>query len=266
MNAMRLICFLGLCFSVNAAVAGPVSGLQSLKGPAPQIESKDPNITYDFNLDGEKFFVRFPTGYNGVLPSGLLVFLSPADEFVDLPPGWAGVLDKNKLIFVAPQSVGNKQPTGRRAGIAVVAARKLQEIAKIDPKRIYVGGFSGGARIAAYTAFAHPELFRGVLDICGSEFPGKVEKVKATEKDEYGSFVLDEARIESARQQVKFTIVTGAKDFRYGNLLDIYRGGYEKNGYAAKLIDVPGMGHAICSDKQLAEALTFLDSPLVQKK
>ncbi|MEI6071091.1 MAG: hypothetical protein WCS31_04820 [Verrucomicrobiae bacterium] len=262
----RLIFLLCFCLTVNVVMAGPTSGLQALNGPVPQIESKDPNITYDVNLDGEKFFVRYPSGYNSVFPSGLLVFLSPSDEFADIPPGWASVLDKNKLIFVAPQSVGNKQPTGRRAGMAVVAARKFQEMAKIDAKRIYVGGFSGGARIAAYAAFAHPELFRGVLAICGVGFPGKVEKVKATEKDEYGWFVLDEARKESARQQIKFAIITGAKDFRYGNLLDIFQGGYEKNGYAAKLIDVPGMEHAICKDKQLAEAISFFESPLVQKK
>lgn len=262
----RLICLLGLCLTINVALAGQTSGIQALEGPIPQIESKDPNLTYDVNLDGEKFFVRYPSGYNSAFPHGLLVFLSPSDEFADIPPGWASILDKNKLIFVAPLSVGNKQPRGRRAGMAVVAARKFQEMATIDAKRIYVGGFSGGARVAAYAAFAHPDLFRGVLAICGIDFPGKVEKIKATEKDEYGWFGLDDARKESARQQIKFVIITGAKDFRYGNLLDILQGGFEKNGYAAKLIDVPGMEHTICEGKQLAEAISFFESPLVQKK
>ena len=38
------------------------------------------------------------------------------------------------------------------------------------------------------------------------------------------------------------------------------------NGYAAKLIDVAGMEHAVCKEKELSEALMFIDSPLVQKK
>ena len=60
--------------------------------------------------------------------------------------------------------------------------------------------------------------------------------------------------------------ITGSKDFRHGNLLDIFHGGYEKGGYAAKLIDVAGMEHAVCKEKELSEALMFIDSPLVQKK
>jgi len=255
-------------FVVHTTMAGslPPSGVQILRGALPQIENRDANLTYDFELAGEKFFLRVPSSYTGVQPYGLLVFMSPVDDFTSLPPGWAGVLDSNRLLFVAPQMVGNNQPIARRAGMAVVAARKIQEMAAVDPKRIYVGGLSGGARIASYAAFVHPELFRGVIGVCGVNFPGRVERVKATEPDDYGWFEIDEARKELVRRQTKFVIVTGSKDFRHGNLLDIFHGGYSKDGYAVKLIDVPGMEHAMCKDRQLTEALTFLDSPFNLKK
>jgi hypothetical protein len=53
--------------------------------------------------------------------------------------------------------------------------------------------------------------------------------------------------------------ITGKGDFRYGNILDIYQGGFVKNQFRARLIDVPGMGHQLCSPGALQEAIRFLD-------
>jgi len=39
----------------------------------------------------------------------------------------------------------------------------------IDPDRVYIGGFSGGSRVAMKTALAYPDLFRGVLLNAGSD-------------------------------------------------------------------------------------------------
>jgi hypothetical protein len=137
------------------------------------------------------------------------------------------------------------------------------EMAKIDNKRIYVAGFSGGARVASYAAFLRPSLFTGVFGVCGLDFCQKVDRVKATGEDAYGVFSVDEQRAEEAKKKVKFAVVTGSKDFRYGNILDIYSGGYLKNGYDAKLIDVPGMEHTLCPGKILSDGLVFLDKAKV---
>ena len=39
----------------------------------------------------------------------------------------------------------------------------------IDPKRVYVGGLSGGSRAAEMTALAYPDVFRGALLNAGSD-------------------------------------------------------------------------------------------------
>jgi hypothetical protein len=57
---------------------------------------------------------------------------------------------------------------------------------------------------------------------------------------------------------VRFAFITGAKDFRYGNILDIYQGGFVKNGFQARLIDQPNMGHQLCSSESLLEAFDFV--------
>lgn len=46
---------------------------------------------------------------------------------------------------------------------------KMMELCKIAPRRVYVTGLSGGARVACATAFAHPNLISGVLPMCGAD-------------------------------------------------------------------------------------------------
>jgi len=53
--------------------------------------------------------------------------------------------------------------------------------------------------------------------------------------------------------------ITGTNDFRRGNILDIFRGGFEQEGFQAKLLDVPGMEHDICDGETLSRALDFLE-------
>ena len=49
------------------------------------------------------------------------------------------------------------------AGLAVLAAMKLPEMTNIDSTRVYVSGFSGGARVASYSSFLRPSLFSNVF-------------------------------------------------------------------------------------------------------
>jgi hypothetical protein len=98
-----------------------------------------------------------------------------------------------------------------------------------------------------------------VFAICGAQFPAKVPRVQATRTDEYGWFSLDDPHIAAAKEKVRFVLVTGSNDFRHGNILDIFNGGFQKDGYAVKLMDVPGMEHAVCPAKILKESLDFLE-------
>ncbi len=252
--------------TVQLGLTGQVpikTGVQSLPGTLPTTETNVTDLAWDFDLSKETFYVWMPPGSSAIQPQGILVFISPSDECTDVPQGWSSVLKEKRLIFVAPQKAGNKQPVARRAGLAVLAARKLQEMTKIDTNRVYVAGFSGGARMASYTAFLRPSLFSGVFSVCGVDFPGKVPRVKATKDEEYGYFSLGEQEVAEAKQRVKFVLVTGSKDFRYGNIMDVYTGGFQKDAYAVMLIDVPGMDHTICSPKALRDGISFLDKRTV---
>jgi hypothetical protein len=106
---------------------------------------------------------------------GVLVFIPPWQD-ARLPPGWARGLDEHGVIFVSAAKSGNEENViDRRIPLALLGAYNIMQRYPIDPERVYVGGFSGGSRVAMRTALAYPDLFRGVLLNAGSDPLGSAE-------------------------------------------------------------------------------------------
>jgi predicted esterase len=115
--------------------------------------------------------VQPPTGF------GVFVFVPPWEEN-SLPQGWETAFDAQGMIFVSATRSGNQEsPLGRREPLAILAAYNVMQRFHVEPSRVYVGGFSGGSRIALRLALGYPDLFHGApLDagsdpIGGSELP-----------------------------------------------------------------------------------------------
>jgi hypothetical protein len=228
---------------------------------APQ--HRDPNINYDLDPAKERYFVHVPESYTGTDPFGLIVFIHAGNEVGGLPDGWANVLDARKFLFVAAQDSGNDQYRDRRLGLAVLGTLEMMRRYRIDPNRVYVAGFSGGARMAGFLGFFQPGIFRGTIQNCGADFYKPVPKVNATSSLDtigkpYGLFQATADEIARARR-VRFVLITGTNDFRRGNILDVFNGGFAREGFQAKLLDVPGMEHDICSGEILSAALDFIE-------
>ncbi len=121
------------------------------------------------DLATERFSVYVPAGAPPPGGYGLLVFVWPASE----PPRlrrWRLPLDRHGLVFVCARNAGNESAIlDRRLPLAVLAAENVRARLPIDPERVYVGGFSGGARVALVAALAYPDVFRGALLEAGSD-------------------------------------------------------------------------------------------------
>jgi len=221
------------------------------------------HVVYSLDPSTEKFFVHVPTSYSRQSRFGLVVFVDAADRVDAVPAGWATVLDARNLLFIAPENAGNDQYAERRLGLGVLSALEMIKHYQIDPDRVYVSGFSGGARMAGLLGFLQPDVFRGTIQNCGADFYKHVAQVYATTQldtagNPYGFFPATPGEIQAA-QRVSFVLITGSDDYRRGNILDVYYGGFAKSGLRVKLFDIPGMSHDTADTNTLGAALDFLE-------
>lgn len=249
----------GLCF-VNSCDS-KVEPL--MPGSSPQLRSAE--VDYSVNPANERFFVWTPQTYNGSRRFGLIVYISSVESVESLPPGWDEVLTRRRYIFVAPQGAGNNcGQQSRRCGLAVAAAMAMQRKYQIDPRFVYAAGISGGARTACDLGFHQTDIFKGTIQSCGSNFYRKVTGREATGWVDtagypYGNLRTSAGEVSRARASTKFCLITGAGDFRRGNIRDIYNEGFARDGFKARLFDVPTMGHQDCDGATLNSALDFLE-------
>lgn len=120
------------------------------------------------DLATEKFAVYVPPGPP---PRGyaLLVFIPPWSQ-AEVPAKWISALDRRDVIFVTAANSGNEANVlGRREPLALLATQNIMARYPIDPQRVYIGGFSGGARVALRLALGYPDVFHGVLLNAGSD-------------------------------------------------------------------------------------------------
>ena len=120
------------------------------------------------DLSKETFVVYVPAK-QPELGYGLLSFI-PSWQNARMPAGWADVFDEKGVIFVSAAKSGNEENViDRRIPLALLGAHNIMLRYRIDPGRVYVGGFSGGARVALRVALAYPDLFSGALLNAGSD-------------------------------------------------------------------------------------------------
>ena len=104
-----------------------------------------------------------PHGY------ALLVFVPPWRD-ARVPRGWTSTLEQHGIIFVSAANSGNDTNIlDRREPLALLAAQNVIGRYRIDPERVYVGGFSGGSRVALRIALGYPDVFHGALLNAGSD-------------------------------------------------------------------------------------------------
>jgi hypothetical protein len=126
--------------------------------------------TYPLDLAKERFLLYVPaTAPPSPRGFALLVFVAPWSA-ATLPQGWASQLDRYGVIFVTPAGAPNTTPVvSRRVPLALIAEENIVHEYPVDPERIYIGGFSGGSRVALRLALDYPDVFHGALLNAGSD-------------------------------------------------------------------------------------------------
>jgi hypothetical protein len=209
------------------------------------------------DLTKEKFRTIVPEDYSTNSDWGLLVWISPSDS-AWIPSDWEPEMAKHHLLFVGAYNSGNNRSTIDRMRLALDATCNMCRRFKIDRKRIYLGGFSGGARTASMVGVAYADVFTGTLCVCGVDF---YQNVPAAVGQYYPTVYLPDPRIVSlAKKNGRFVLLTGENDMNRTNTKDIFEKGFRREGFSHVLyLEVPGMKHAIPGATDLNMALEFLD-------
>jgi pimeloyl-ACP methyl ester carboxylesterase len=203
------------------------------------------------DLAKEKFAVYVPAGAPPKSGYGLLVFVAPWPEATE-PRRWRPPLDRHGLIFVAAANSGNETSIyDRRVPLALLAYENIRARYPLDPKRVYVGGLSGGSRVAEMTALGYPDVFHAALLNAGSD----------PISDDSGIH-LPPADLLQKFQQTRLVYVTGGHDDL--NLRDdVASRGSMKDWCVFNLAvtGAPQLGHEPLDAVSLNRALDALEQP-----
>ncbi len=243
----------GVRSPISFKVSPQVSDNEQIKMRMHAAETPPP---YDVSL--EKFDIIVPKKYKKGDPHGLFIWVSPSDA-PSLSPEWEAVLAEKKLIFVGAHNSGNKREVFARMRMAVDANDNIRELYEIDDKRVYVSGFSGGARVASMLGVTYADMFTGAIAFMGVNFYTDIVSLDKTEVFE-ARYVPHDEIAALAKAQGRYVLVTGEKDFNLKNTSAVYENGFKKEGFkAVELMNVPGQGHQPPKAEWLKKAIEFLD-------
>lgn len=196
----------------------------------------------------QKYELFVPQSYKPTQPTPLILFISPAKQPLGLAQ-WKAVCEEHGAIFASPYDAGNDCETRQRVRIVLDVLDDIRRRVAVDPDRTYIGGFSGGGRIACAIAFSLPEYFGGVIPICAA---GDL-------RDETWLKHRVQARLSVAH-------LTGETDFNRGEI-ERYRGPLLADlGVRSKIWTVDGLGHSIPGSKPLDTAYRWLEEGLTARQ
>jgi predicted esterase len=212
----------------------------------------------DYDLSRERFRVQVPSpqGTNSV--HGLLVWLNSGDDGY-FPPVWEEELTNHNLVLIAPLQCGDGRHPIDRLRMALDGTCNACRKYRIDRKRIYVGGFAGGARLASMLGIACGDIFTGALCICGVNFHLHVPVDGAQYYP--GSFYPSPEVVQYARTKGRFVLITGEGDPDFDRIKAIAELGFRRDGFKNVLLQqAPGVAQATPQAGFLEQALAFLDA------
>lgn len=208
-------------------------------------------------LEEEKFHVRLPRGYSPRSPAGLLIWVSPGSEGAPPETLWPGADSLNLICIGAGQS-GNLRSSVDRFQLVFDALATAMHRYHIDPRRVYLVGLSGGAKVSSILLGCFPDVFAGAVPIAGlscyEQIPSGTGFFYRADysRPKTATFTLLKTR--------RIAAMTGRKDF---NQVPVRQGAalLQRDGLAVKIYDDPDMGHELPRSESFTEALGWVDEP-----
>ena len=211
---------------------------------------KDAKAEFAYDAATAKTIVYVPASYDGSKPFGVYLHVSPGEEGENME-GYAPVMDRLNLIYISPKGTSNDQPMLRRVKLAVDALSAVRAQYRTDPKRIGIGGYSGGGHMSMLIHAMFPETFMGSVSHAAQSYlpkPGGCGHFPGLEARDLKSGDLKDH---------KWCVISGDKDQNYAEIQQTSKA-WEANRMNYKFFDVPGMAHSNAEPERLEAALKWI--------
>ena len=220
------------------------------------------DVGESYPLEGESWELYVPQEGDG--PYGVFVWVSP-----DFFGGFTrdpirNLLEEQRLIWVGANQSGNERWTPHRYGLALDAAHNVAALYPVDPHRIYVGGYSGGGRVASGLALEFPEVFKGGFFFFGCDFFRQIPVPYRPGTHWPARFPPPSGdELKALKEDHRFVFMTGTRDFNRAQTLAVFEH-YVKDGFRhVTLLEIPDADHYHGFDTEWAQkGFDALDAPL----
>jgi hypothetical protein len=209
-----------------------------------------------YSITNESFQAIIPETYQTNAAWGLLVWISPSED-PSLPADWRAELAKRRLLLVSAYHSGNQRHPLDRFRLALDATCNICRLYPVDRHRIYVGGFSGGSRMASMLGMAYADVFCGTLCVSGVNFYTDVAAIDG--KYYPATFTPDPEVLLQGKRNGRFVLLTGEHDENRENTQRVCNSGFKREGFRNVLyLEVPSLGHTMPTVEVLGKALDYL--------
>lgn len=204
------------------------------------------SVAHVFEADQDlKWQLYVPHTYDPSKPAGVIVFINRWSNSGGSRKSYNDLLTEKNLIWAGVLDAGDPAPMDERIMRAILTPMMLSKEYALDPERIYVGGFSGGAHVATIVATGKPDMFKGGMFVGGtvswdSNVPSGIELIR----------------------QNRYVFVAGSNDLALKTMqrtLHTYR---EEGVQYADLIVMANQRQEMPGPNYLREAIEFLDDPI----
>lgn len=214
------------------------------------------------DLAHETFEVFVPETYEpGQKGWGLFVWVSPTNFGGLQRLDNLATLAEKKLIWIGANHSGNYRKVWDRALLALDAAYALMPLYDLESGRVYVGGYSGGGRMATWLSMLYPEVFQGGYFVKGVDFYKDV--AMPDRPGAHWPAAFDEpprSTWPQIKERNRYVFFTGENDFNRLQTKTFHRL-YQEDGFKNVFyIEEPGADHYSAFDGEyLGRAIDLLD-------
>ena len=218
-----------------------VGSTQSLD-PAPALQ------TAGYSSTAQSYELYIPPVRKPAKPLGMILHVSCAQK----SDGWIyfeKICEKHGLVLAGVHGAGNAISDPLRARIVLDVLDDVRRRLPIDPDRTYITGGSGAGHEAGSIAHALPELFGGVIGMCGA-----------------WNLRAEQMLRQRMRERFSEAMVTGGADFNRPELEYEFFPILRAQGIRSRLWLYPDMGHAVPNAARLEQVVEWMEAGLPQRR